>query len=156
MDARLLYTHNLQISNFTNSSFPNFEDRVMTELGDPQDEFTFSLNLTHRNVTLGYRLRYISHQVLNLYEDFFPLASACINGACPPNNADYADRMFYPAVFYNDFRINVDVGRDYSFYAGVDNAFNRNPPLGLTGLGAGSGIYSVRGRNFFAGFRARF
>ena len=64
--------------------------------------------------------------------------------------------MFYPAVFYNDFRINVDVGRDYSFYAGVDNAFNRNPPLGLTGLSGFSGIYSVRGRNFFAGFRARF
>jgi outer membrane receptor protein involved in Fe transport len=158
VDARLLYTHNLQISNFTNPQFPQLEDRIMSELGDPQDEFQFSLNVTHGPVTLGYRLRYISHMVLNLYEDFFPLASACspTNGLCPPNNADFADRMFYPAVFYNDFRINVEIGRDYSFYAGVDNAFNRNPPLGLSGLGAGSAIYSVRGRNFFAGFRARF
>ena len=50
----------------------------------------------------------------------------------------------------------MDVTRDYSFYFGVDNILDRNPPLGLTGVGAGSGIYNVRGRNFYGGFRARF
>jgi len=34
---------------------------------------------------------------------------------------------------------------------GVDNVFNRLPPLGLTGAGAGSGIYSDIGRFFYAG-----
>jgi hypothetical protein len=38
----------------------------------------------------------------------------------------------------------------------VDNFTNRAPPMGLTGVGAGSGIYNVRGRNFYAGFRAKF
>jgi len=101
-------------------------------------------------------MRYIGKQVVNLYEDFFPLPGACVNGACPPNDADWADRRFYPSVLYHDFRLNIEVGRDYSFYVGVDNAFNRAPPLGATGTGAGSGIYSIRGRNYFAGFRARF
>jgi outer membrane receptor protein involved in Fe transport len=155
-NARLIYTHNLQISNFTNASTPEFENRVMSELGDPQDEFQLSVDLTHGPVTFGYRVRYIGKQVLNLYEDFFALPSACTSNGCPPNDADWADRRFYPAVWYHDLRMNVDIGRDFSFYVGVDNVLDRNPPLGLTGVGAGSGIYNVRGRNYYAGFRAHF
>jgi hypothetical protein len=34
---------------------------------------------------------------------------------------------------------------------GVDNVFNRLPPGGLTGAGAGSGIFSNTGRFFYAG-----
>jgi outer membrane receptor protein involved in Fe transport len=156
LNARMIYTHNLQISNYTNASFPTLENRIMSELGDPQDEFLFTAELSHGPFTLGYRMRYIGKQVLNLYEDFFALDSACTPAGCPPNDADWADRQFYPAVFYHDIRVNWDIGRDYSFYVGVDNVLNRNPPLGLTGVGAGSGIYNVRGRNYFAGFRARF
>lgn len=157
LNARLILSHQLQNSNYVNSSFPDFENRIMSELGDPRDEFLFNLDLTHRGVTIGYQMRYIGRQVLNLYEDFFPLGTACsANGTCPPNDADWADRQFYPSVMYHDARINFEVARDFSFYAGVDNFTNREPPLGLTGNGAGSGIYNVRGRNFYAGFRARF
>jgi outer membrane receptor protein involved in Fe transport len=39
---------------------------------------------------------------------------------------------------------------------GVDNVLNRNPPYGLTGAGAGSGIFTNRGRFFYAGAVARF
>ena len=49
------------------------------------------------------------------------------------------------------------------FYAGIDNLTNVVPPLGLTGTGErvagggnGSPIYSVRGRQLYAGFRAKF
>jgi outer membrane receptor protein involved in Fe transport len=156
LNARLIYTHNLQISNFTNASFPSLENRIMGELGDPQDEFQFNVELTHGPFTLGYRMRYIGKQVLNLWEDTHALPSACTPAGCPPFDADWADRVFYPAVWYHDVRINWDVTHDYSFYVGVDNILDRNPPLGLTGVGAGSGIYNVRGRNFFAGFRAQF
>jgi outer membrane receptor protein involved in Fe transport len=158
LNSRLLYTHNLQISNFTNPSFPDIENRVLSELGDPQDEAQFNVDLTIDNVTLGYSARYIGKQVLNLYEDFFPLPGATnpVNGATPPNDADWADRQFYPTVIYHDARVAVDVGKDLNFYFGVDNFLDRDPPLGLTGVGAGSGIYRIRGRNFYAGVRARF
>jgi hypothetical protein len=33
---------------------------------------------------------------------------------------------------------------------------NKLPPLGSSGTGAGSSIYDIRGRNFYAGVRARF
>jgi len=157
LTARFIYTHQFQNSNFTNPSLPDFENRILTELGDPQDEFQFNIDLRHGPVTIGYEMSYIGRQVVNLYEDFFPLDTACtVSGICPPNDADWADRIYYPSVLYHDARVTVDVARDYQFYAGVDNFTNRAPPLGLTGVGAGSGIYNVRGRSFYAGFRARF
>jgi outer membrane receptor protein involved in Fe transport len=39
---------------------------------------------------------------------------------------------------------------------GIDNLLNRNPPLGLSGIGDGSGIYTNRGRFFYAGAVAKF
>ncbi|MFL6858539.1 MAG: TonB-dependent receptor domain-containing protein [Allosphingosinicella sp.] len=156
--ARLIYTHNLQISNFTNPTFPQLENRIMSELGDPQDEARFNLDLTVHNVTLGYQARYIGKQVVNLYEDFNAFPGGCnpVSGACPPFDADWADRLWYPSVLYHNARVSIDVGKEYNFYFGVDNLFDRNPPMGLTGVGAGSGIYSIRGRTFYGGFRARF
>jgi outer membrane receptor protein involved in Fe transport len=42
------------------------------------------------------------------------------------------------------------------FYGGVDNIFDTHPPLGSTATGAGSSIYDIRGRNYYAGVKARF
>jgi len=160
VNSRLIYTHNLQISNFTNPAFPEFENRVMGELGDPRDEAIFNFDLTVDKITFGYQARYIGRQVTNLYEDFFLVEGACnpISGACPPNDADWADTIWYPSVLYHDARVSILTGENdrFNFYFGVDNFTNRIPPMGLTGVGAGSGIYNVRGRNFYAGFRARF
>jgi outer membrane receptor protein involved in Fe transport len=156
VNARLIYTHNIQNSNYLDASFPNRENRIMSELGDPQDEFLVNLDLTVSDVTFGYQARYIGKQVLNLYEDFFALNTGCTPISCPPNDADWADRQYYPSILYHDIRVAVNVGTDLNFYLGVDNVTNRQPPLGLTGVGAGSGIYNIRGRNFYAGFRARF
>lgn len=149
-DTRLIYTHQFQNSNFTNPSIPDFENRILTELGDPQDEFQWNVDLKLSAVTFGYQMRYIGKQVLNLYEDFFGLQNR------PPQDADYADTRYYPDVFYHDARVNFEAGKNFNFYVGVDNLTNRKPPLGLTGVGGGSGIYNIRGRNYFAGVRARF
>jgi outer membrane receptor protein involved in Fe transport len=149
-DTRLIYTHTLQNSAFTDPSNPTFENRIKGELGDPEDEFQFIADLTYKELTIGYRAHYIGKMVLNAWEDFFSVQGR------PPQNADYADRMFYPSVIYHDIRFNLEVNKNYNFYFGIDNLTNRLPPLGLTGVGAGSGIYPVRGRNFYGGFRAKF
>jgi hypothetical protein len=103
-------------------------------------------------------------------------------GGRPPQNADAADIVEYPSVFYHDIRLEFDLGdqlgdpssrygSDFVVYLGVDNVLNRKPPLGATGAGAGGGggaqdrpgsansngaIYDVRGRQFFLGVRAGF
>ena len=43
----------------------------------------------------------------------------------------------------------------FSFYGGCDNVTNQLPPFGLTGAGAGSGVYPNVGRFFYAGVVAK-
>ena len=156
LDSRLIYSHQLTNSNFQNPNDPTFENRLLGELGDPVDEFRLDLDFTSGPFTFGYELRYIGSMWVNAYEDFNSL-----NGL-PPQDADYADIRKYPEVFYHDVRFDWKIregggiGEDLNFFVGVDNVFDREPPFGLTGTGAGSAIYPIRGRNYYAGFRARF
>jgi outer membrane receptor protein involved in Fe transport len=155
--------HTLQSSNFQNPSLPNFEDRILSELGDPKDEFRLDADLKVGHVTFGYRLHYIGRMIINgaAFEDFNALSSACTPAGCPPNNADFADIEWNPAITYNDLRLQWDMGptwraKNIQLYFGVNNIFNKIPPLGNTGLGSGSSIYDIRGRNYYAGLKTNF
>lgn len=148
--TRLNYTRVFQNDAFTDPTDPGRADRALYELGDPRDAFNWDVDLKTGPFTIGYQMRYIGKMVLNEYEDFFSVQGR------PPENADYADRRFYPDVFYHDARLSIDATNRLNFYIGVDNIGNRNPPLGLTGAGGGSGIYTNRGRFFYAGAVAKF
>lgn len=144
------WTHILTNRNFLNPTNPNFANSFMRELADPQDEVNVNASVKAGRYTLGYQVRYIGKQYLNTYEDY-----NSINGQ-PPQNADWADIIYYPAVFYHDARFSIDVTERFNFYMGVDNILNRMPPFGLTGVGGGSGIFDNKGRNFYAGVVAKF
>lgn len=150
LNARMIYTHLFERSNFENPSTPDFENRILSELGDPEDEFRFTADLKVSEFSVGYTMQYIGPQVLDLYENIFPLQDRVAQ------NADYADTEKYPAVFYHNVRFGFELDNGFEFDMGVDNVLNTNPPLGLTGIGGGSGIYQVRGRNFYAGVKAKF
>lgn len=150
VDTRLTYTHVINRNDYVSATDPNFRDVRMTELGDPQDAFNWNVTLAHGPFSFGYQMRYISKMVLNEYEDLFSVQGR------PPQNPHYADRRFYPSVFYHDVRLAIDVGPKYNFYFGVDNLTNKKPPLGLTGIGGGSAIYDNRGRFFYTGVVAKF
>lgn len=161
-DGSVTYTHTFQSSNFENPSLPDFENRILSELGDPKDEFQLNSDISVGQFTLGYRMHYIGPMYVNAYEDFNELPSACTAAGCPPNNLDYSDIRKYRRVFYHDLLFTWDlkglsgIGRDFQFQVGAFNILNKYPPLGSTGIGSGSAIYEVRGRTFNAGFRARF
>ena len=156
LNTRVQWTHNLKNSNFENPTTPDFENVLLTELGNPRDEVLFNAGLTIDRVTIGYRARYVGPQVINLFED-----TNSVGGRAPQDD-DYSDIREYPEVLYQDIRFDIrvgDEGRDASglnFYVGVDNVTDIRPPLGATGTGTGSSIYNIRGRNFFAGARVRF
>jgi outer membrane receptor protein involved in Fe transport len=162
LDTNVIYVHGLTNSNFENPSLPAFENQILGELGDPKDELRLDADLTYGDFTFGYRFRYIGPMVVNAFEDFSPLPSACTAAGCPPNNSDFADIHHYPRVYYHDLRFAWDLknlgglGKSFQFYVGVDNVLDRHPPLGSTATGVGSAIYDIRGRNFYGGFRARF
>jgi outer membrane receptor protein involved in Fe transport len=168
--TNLIMTYNLKNSNFQDPTNPDFENRILGEVGDPRIEFRWDTDLTYREFTLGYRLQYISSMFISTFED-----QNSINNL-PPANADFADTLRVPAVFYHDMRLewNVEGGDSFlgrlvpgdrtelQFYVGVDNIFDRHPPLGSPATGAGPGavgnaaIWDPFGRQFYGGFRARF
>lgn len=150
LTTRLVYTRVLENSSFLNPVTPNFGNRLNGELGDPIDAFNLDVNLKSGPVTLGYEMRYLGKMSNGAWENYNSYQGR------PPQNADAFDVRYYPAVFYHDFRLGIDAGERFNFYVGVDNAFNRNPPYGLSGIGAGSGIYTNRGRFFYAGAVAKF
>ena len=151
LSTRAVYTHLFQNDDFLNPADPGRADQILLELGDPQDAFNWDTEFKRGDLTLGFSLRYIGKQVLNTYEDFFSKQGRA------PENADYAPVKFYPAVFYQDIRIGLDIAdQRFNIYTGVDNVFNRQPPFGLTGTGGGSGIYDIRGRFLYAGVKAKF
>jgi outer membrane receptor protein involved in Fe transport len=166
LNTSLIWTHSLQISNFENPALPDFENRVLSELGDPEDEFRWDVDLTYGQFTLGYRMHYIGPMFTSLYENFNELDTACNGTLCPPNNLDAIEIVEFPATFYHDLRFQVDLNRQFQFYFGVDNVLDTHPPFGLSGTGTtgtggdrGTGtaaIYDGFGRKVYAGFRARF
>ena len=148
--AHLYYTRVMQNDQFLDPTDPSFADQLLLELNNPQDRFTFDLDVKHGAITFGYEMRYIGHMVVNDYEDFFSVQGR------PPQNADYSAQRFYPAITYHDIRLTADIGNGSEFYLGCDNVMNQLPPNGLTGVGAGSAVYSNVGRFFYAGIKGKF
>src|SRR3546814_3787764 len=72
----------------------------------------------------------------------------------PAANADQYPRIYYPSAFYHNFRANLQIDNKFDFYIGIDNAFDKQPPLGLLGTAAGD-PYDTFGRYFYAGLKAR-
>jgi outer membrane receptor protein involved in Fe transport len=167
LDTQVIYVRTLKSSNYENPTLPDFENRILGEIGDPKDELRWDTDIGVGPFTFGYKLQYIGPMWISAYEDFNELPAACTTAGCPPNNADFADIRKTPAVFYHDIRVeyglkNALYGGAVTIYGGVDNVLNTYPPLGSTGTGAGpgavgnAGIYDVRGRTFYAGARVRF
>lgn len=149
-NGRLIYTRSLESASFLNPLDPERGNTNNGELGNPKDAFNLDLNLERGRVTLGYELRYLGKMTIGAYENYFSYQGR------PPENADAFPQRFYPETFYHDARISFDIEKKFNFYVGVDNILNTNPPLGLSGIGDGSGIYSNRGRFFYSGFVAKF
>jgi len=150
LSTRLVWTHMLQRDDFLNPAAPGQADQILMELGDPKDAFNLNTDFALGKLKFGYQLRYIGKQVLNFYEDTFGLQGN------PPTNADYADARYYGEVFYHDVRAGYDINDSINAYLGIDNLTNRIPPYGLTGTGAGSGIYEAKGRFAYAGVKWQF
>ncbi len=102
----LIYTHVFQSSNYQDSTNPEFETRVLGQLGDPKDEFRWDFDFGVGPVTMGYRLRYIGPMYYNSYASLFS-----INGL-PASDIDAFPDTRFPAITYHDIRFDFDVAKD--------------------------------------------
>jgi len=145
-----VYTRALENYSYLDPTNPTRADQTLGELGDPKNAFNIESSFKTGPVTFGYKFRYIGRMVPGTWED-----AHSVQGR-PPVNADAYPIEFYDPVTYHDIRLGVAVNTKYNFYLGVDNLLNKRPPFGLTGAGAGSGIYNNLGRFLYAGFVAKF
>jgi outer membrane receptor protein involved in Fe transport len=176
---RVIGSYKLTLDNFTDPTNPLLPNRQLSELGDPQFEFSASAAYKRGQFEGRLGVRYIGPQTIGTYEAQNPYYGLCptvtsasagvtagqgLRGACTtgsivllqPQNADQTAEVWYPSRFYTDFRLNIDVTSKYRLSLGVDNVFDVKPPYLLLGTGAGSGIYDPTGRYFYASFRADF
>lgn len=176
ISVRLIATHVLDRTNFLDVDNPNLPNIVKGELGDPEWAFNFNAAYRRGDVTLSYSMRWIDKQFIGAAENYIPFVTECISDgagggviprtttACtvgelvtaPPSNPDSTAEVTYPIRAYHDVRLDWNVNDEFLFYFGVDNITDKQPPFGLTGGGAGSGIFNNTGRYYYAGFTAEF
>ena len=149
-DTRFTYSHVLNRTEFLNPTDPSRANRIKSGLGDPVDRFSWKSSLEHGRFTFGYQMRYIGKQTV-----FAPSNIYSVQGR-PATNPNVSSPLFYPVRFYHDVRVGIDATSRFNFYLGVDNLTDTKPPLGLTGIGGGSGIYDNRGRYYYTGVVAKF
>ncbi len=147
LTTALIGTYVLTSQNFLDIANPEIPNRIRSETGDPTFAAVFNLDYAMGDLTFGWDVRYLGRQTIGAFESRFPF-----NGNTPTDPNAFG-RNFRPDVFYHDFRLDYNVADKYTFFLGVDNAFDRIPDFGLLATGGGSGIYDNFGRTFFAGFR---
>ncbi|GHH14768.1 TonB-dependent receptor [Sphingomonas glacialis] len=150
LGAHAVYTHATQKNSYTDPTQPGFADTTLGELGAPRDAANLTLTSDFGPVFASYEIRYLSKQSVGAIENHETFQGR------EPQNLDDFTTPFYPDVVYMNARLGFNVKGGSNFYFGVDNLTNQAPPLGSTGIGAGSGIFEPIGRRFYAGFTAKF
>ncbi|MDC8754747.1 TonB-dependent receptor [Erythrobacter sp. sf7] len=135
---------------FTAITEPDRRTRERAVLGNPEWNAQVNLTLGYKDFDLLYSLRYLSKQTIGAWR------TQNVEQGRPPENLDAFPQVFYPSVTYSDIRGSMRVDDRFTFFAGVDNLFDRLPPLDLLGDGAGSAIFPNMGRYFYAGFQTSF
>ena len=149
LNFRGIATRVLQRSNFTSPTNPDIEDRILSELGDPKWAANATLTYGIGRFDLRYTVNYIGKATIGTYESQHDFDGN------PPTNADQFPQRYYPDAFYHSIRVNTEVADKFNFYIGVDNLFDKKPPLGLLGT-AGGDPYDTIGRYMYAGATVEF
>jgi|GEM_PF-15953 len=157
--TRFVGTKVLERNDYPFINEPNRPDQLLLEVGDPAFRANWSANLQTGKFNLGYQGRYIGKQAVASVGAGGGIEDIREVGGRPPQNADFADIEWIPDVFYHDIRVGYDLRENVNFYAGVDNLFDRQPPLGLLGNGsiyAADAIFDNIGRYFYGGVIVKF
>jgi outer membrane receptor protein involved in Fe transport len=150
LNLRGIATYTMERNNYTDPTDPTLYGRQLSNLGDPVFSGSLLAGYQAGPFSFDYTLRYIGTMTIFPYED-----THTVQGR-PPQDPDVSAPIRYPQVFYHDARVQAKVNNRFRFYLGVDNIFNKLPPLGLTGTGAGGAVYSNIGRFFYSGVQVDF
>ncbi|MFM7349892.1 MAG: TonB-dependent receptor domain-containing protein, partial [Erythrobacter sp.] len=151
LSIRAVATYNLEREDFTVVTIPTQSTRLNGTLGLPTWAANLFATLDFGQFDLGYTARFLGKQSVNDWEVQFT------HQGRGPTNPDATPFKFYPDILYHNLRFGFEPkDTNFRFYGGIDNVLDQMPPLPLTGTGAGSGIYPIQGRYFYAGATVKF
>jgi outer membrane receptor protein involved in Fe transport len=151
MTIRALVSHLINREQFVYISEPERSDRLHGLLGDPEWAGSLAVNFDFGQWDFSYDMRFLDRMIVAAsYE-----TQNSWQGR-EPTNADAFPFIRYPRHLNHDIRVGFEPDERFRFYVGVDNVDDKLPPFGLTGTGAGSGVFDAIGRFFYAGVSADF
>lgn len=141
LTASLNANYTEKLRQYAFQDYPDTVDRQEGELGNPRWSFISTVSYSQGPVTVAWNSQYTDRVRRN--KDL---------------PAERTDRPYVEAVWYQDFvaRYRLDYGRGTEVYVGVNNAFDKRIPVGLTGNSSTEASYDIYGRFLFAGVKARF
>jgi outer membrane receptor protein involved in Fe transport len=145
--TRFLGTYVRQRDSFPFLNDPSRPDQQVEELGDPKYSFNFDVGYTRGALTVDYGMRWIESQYIDAIENIRFV------GGRAPENPDFAEKQFTGSLMYHDIRVGYQMRDNLKLYVGIDNIGDELPPMGFTGTGGGSSIYSNTGQFFYGGLK---
>ncbi|MCL9999595.1 MAG: TonB-dependent receptor [Erythrobacter sp.] len=151
LSIRGVLTYNLEREDFTFITAPEQSVRLNGTLGLPTWAANVFMNLDFNEFDVGYTARFLSRMAVNDWE------TQNTHQGRGPTNPDATPFAFYPDIVYHNLRFGFEPeGTKFRFYGGIDNVLDQLPPSPLSGTAAGSGIYPIQGRYFYAGATVAF
>lgn len=141
INASLTANYLEKLRTFAFADNPEDVQREEGEVGNPRWSFISSLAYSQGPWTVTWESRFIDKVRRN--KDVA---------------LERSDRPYVEAVWYQDFiaRYKFDYGAGTEVYVGINNAFDKHIPVGLTGNTGDQAAYDIFGRYVFAGVKARF
>ncbi|PHZ85570.1 TonB-dependent receptor domain-containing protein [Paremcibacter congregatus] len=143
LSLKLMGTYLLYNRDFPFQDEPDNPDREDGELGDPEWLMNFTATYYSGPWTFNYKLRFIDDMLRVEHEDF---------EASPEEQ----ELIHTGTVTYSDIQLRYQIRDGIEVYGGVNNIFEKNPPLPFDATGGDSGIYDNVGRFFYTGVTATF
>ncbi|MEL6212367.1 MAG: TonB-dependent receptor, partial [Pseudomonadota bacterium] len=133
-------TYFVQFNEFQDPTDETVFENLLGEFAIPEVISNFSADWSRGPLSLGWRGRYESSQLL-----------PGVSNEAVGNNALAFDPFETGSAFVHDFTIDYQITDGIQVYGGVNNAFDRDPFLATLSRPAGP-----RGRFFFVGAQANF
>ncbi len=140
--VRVLATVLDELNTFPFQSDPESEEQEAGGLGDPELSGQIDLSWARGPLAVNWSTRYIESMLRIDLEDFAV-------------NPDAQDPLTTGDTFYSDLNLSYSINDNWNVSFGVDNILDEDLPLGLTGTGAGSGIFDNVGRFYYGSVTLR-
>lgn len=123
---------------------PEVQTESNETLGFPKWKATLRANYALGDWDFDWSMRYFSSMLRVTRESF-------------QSNPTQTTPITAGSRTYSNLRVAYGPEMDgWQAYAGVNNVFDRDPPVNLFGTGFGSALYDVMGRSYYAGMQYRF